>query len=892
MELTSYKNVYRSTISVRDMVEFFLRTGDIDSLSSDGAAFDVNAMQAGSKIHREIQKSKTSEYASEVPFKEEFTFKEGTFWNLFHFEGNGKESLMENEDEVVIQATVEGRADGVFSIRNEFFANSKRSGRCIDEIKSTYGNIYDMKEPLYAHKAQALCYAAMLVIKEHLPSVGVQLTYVEIDTGVKRYFQFWYSRLTILFWLDEVLFKMKRFMLFETKHKIERNQSLNELEFPFEYREGQRDLVGAVYRTIVRDKRLFLEAPTGVGKTISTIFPTVKAMGLSKVDKIFYLTAKTITRTVAEDTFKILSNHGADLRYITLTSKEKICAIQTPDCNPKSCPRAKGHYDRVNEAILDLLTNEERIDRDKVEEYALKHMVCPFEMSLDVSLFADAIVCDYNYAFDPSVRLKRYFADAIKKPFVFLIDEAHNLLERSKEMFSAEISVRTLAELRRELENYLEDYYGYTKRKKKKNNEIECNDEKDNDANSLNEDTTLPAVQISLPGMEEPDRMKSEERAKNVKSALISLTKSLQNTGRALFHIHKEHPTFSVLDSIDELSDQMAILGMKFDQYMEIKRDFPIGLKDKILDVFFNVRFFNLVCEGITDEYRIYSEPQKNGDFIVKLFCIEPKNKLQETLDLVKSTIFFSATLLPVNYYKEQLGGREDDYCVYAPTTFKNENRFIAIGSGVSTKYTRRTDNEYDRIAKYIISLFLSKNGNYIAFFPSYEMMEKIYEKISGNEDIEVLMQKNSMTEKEREDFLKAFEDNEKAKLGLCVMGGIFGEGIDLTGDKLIGAAIVGTGLPMVTCERELLKTYFDNKYGRGFDYAYRFPGMNKVMQAAGRVIRTEKDRGVVLLLDDRFKSEEYRSLFPREWSDCKIINIDNLNHSVADFWRNNVDMD
>ena len=555
-----------------------------------------------------------------------------------------------------------------------------------------------------------------------------------------------------------------------------------------------------------------------MGKTIATVFPSVKAMGMGLVTKIFYLTAKTITRTVAEDTFNLLMNHGLHMKVTTITAKEKICILDKPDCNPTSCPRAKGHFDRVNDAVFDLVTNENEITRDLILSYSKKHNVCPFEMSLDVTLWSDAIICDYNYAFDPNVYLRRFFNNDKQEDYVFLIDEAHNLVDRAREMYSATL----------------------------------CKDDF-----------------LIVKGF--------------VKDINPKLSKLLSTCNKDLLTLRRECDEFELVEDISVFCMHLMQLMTEYETFLQ---EYNSDDRDELLQLYMDIRNFLNIYEILDDYYTIYTDYDENDRFRIKLQCMDPSRNLTKYYEKGRSVILFSATLLPIKYYKEQLGGKEDDYAVYAPSSFSVSNRLIMVASDVSTKYSRRNEREYRKILDYIKSFVNKRIGNYMVFFPSYQMMDLLAD-MASDEIAGLVMQKSNMTEEEREAFLEGFVENPKeSRVGFCVMGGIFSEGIDLKNSRLIGAIIVGTGLPMVCNERELFRGYFDERNGRGFDYAYLYQGMNKVLQSAGRVIRTKEDRGAILLLDDRFLKAEYYQLFPKEWFPFEPVNPTTMDRMLSDFWN------
>lgn len=777
-------------ISVRHLVEFILRDGDIDNRRA--GVRDGEAMQAGARLHRKIQKSMDGSYAAEVALKGEFPV-----------------------GEVVI--CLEGRADGVIT---------DAEGVTIDEIKGMYADVGRMKAPVPVHRAQAMCYAYLYGSQKGLETISVRMTYARLETEDIRYFYEQFTLQELSVWFDELIKTYGEWANFLYHHRIKRNQTIVNAEFPFVYRQGQKKLAASVYRTIEAKNRLFVQAPTGIGKTMSVIYPAVKALGEGKGERIFYLTAKTITRTAAEEAFQLLQDRGLFFSTVTLTAKEKLCPMEKCDCNPEYCPRAKGHFDRVNEAVFALIQEKERITREDVLEYAEKYQVCPHEFDLDISDWVDGIICDYNYVFDPNVRLKRNFAEGIKMNHIFLIDEAHNMVERAREMYSAEL--------------YKEDF--------------------------------LTVMKL-------------------VKPVDKKLEGKLSRCNRLMLELKRECENWKIVDSVDHLAMAVESALGAIEDFEEEHPHFPD--QELLSELYLNLRHFMNMYLRLDSCYRIYTE--HCGDrFRLKLFCVNPVNNLEECLQKAVSTVFFSATLLPIKYYRTLLSDREEDYTVYLDSPFAEEKRLLVIGKDVSSRYTRRTQNEFARIAGYIRRMVRAKLGNYLVFFPSYRYLDEVLKVLEDMEpesgEIEILPQLPGMNEREKEEFLEKFgEERTHSLLGLCVMGGIFSEGIDLTGDRLIGVAVVGTGLPQVCTEREILKQYFDETMGEGFAYAYQYPGMNKVLQAAGRVIRTEEDRGVIVLLDDRFLWEEYQQLFPREWNHFVTVREDGLAEPLERFWRGDI---
>lgn len=787
-EKIGQKTVMEFKISVRSLVEFILRSGDLDS--REGRGPDREAMQKGSRLHRKIQKSQKAGYQSEVP--------------LFYIQDYPEYSIK-----------LEGRADGIFTDQEEMTV--------IDEIKGMYRDVARMEEPVPVHLAQAKCYAWIYAHDHQLKNIGVRMTYANLDTEQIVYFDSTYSFEELNTWFLDVLERYHTWIEFSWEWRKKRNASMQEMEFPFPYRKGQKDVVSAVYRSILRKKQLFIQAPTGVGKTMSALFPAIRACGEGEAEKVFYLTARTITRTVAEEAVQILRDRGLSCKAVTLTAKDKLCILDEPDCNPEICPRAKGHFDRVNAAVFEMLGSCDSMSREAILAQAEKWQVCPFEMMLDISLWVDVIICDYNYVLDPRVRLKRFFAEGTNAPHVVLIDEAHNLVDRGREMYSAVL--------------YKEDVLAIKKL---------------------------------------------------VKDRRPKLARLLDKVNKQLLAYKRTCDTYEILENLGMLPLELLQVTGEMEEYLEDEHDSAV--RKEVLQLYFTLLTFQNIYDLLDDNYVIYSQHDEDGRFRVKLFCVNPAVNLQNCLDQVRSTVFFSATLLPVNYYRKLLSTRSDDYAIYAETSFLPEQRRILIGRDISSKYTRRTYEEFQKIAAYIRNLTAAKPGCYMVFFPSYKMLvdvTEVYEEQYGTvPNIELIRQSPSMGEKEREAFLEAFQaDREGTLIGCCVMGGIFAEGIDLVGDRLIGALIVGTGLPQISHERKILMDYYDKRGESGFDYAYRIPGMNKVQQSAGRVIRTTEDRGIIALLDERFLYQESLDMFPREWFPYQIVTKDTAGNSARDFW-------
>lgn len=804
------------SISVRGLVEFILRSGDIDERRGSGGGME--AMLEGARIHRAIQGAAGSDYSAEVSMKEDIPLGEG------------------------LMLTVEGRADGIIDEGGKI---------TIDEIKGMYIEVEDLERPFEIHLAQAKCYAAMWAKQNALSEISVRMTYVGIENNHIRYFTEKYEYDDLKSWFDELIGRYRPWAEYMAEWEKRREGSIHSLDFPYEYRPGQKELAADVYRTIYHGRKLFMEAPTGSGKTLATLFPGIKAMGEGLISNIFFLTAKNIGAKAATDTLDLMRDRsGLCLKSVNVIGKERACINRKEDkteviCDPEHCEYAKGHFDRINEVLYDLLTSKDSFTGEEVAEAAARGRVCPYALTRDLTEYADCIICDYNYVFDPTVSLSHFFGEGKAAQgagrYLFLVDEAHNLVDRAREIFSAEL---TMGELR-----YMKGL---------------------------------------LKGM---DRRLSANM-----NSLIAQLALLQDD-------HDEsRENYSLYSDITGVINAAEKVAGRFSELMQ-KRPSPMeGAADEILEFSFEIAGFTDICARLDERYRIYAERDSSGDFRLRLLCVDPSANLADFFTKGKATVFFSATLLPVTYYMDLLAGNRDEYSVYATSIFDPDRLGVYINSEVTSRYTRRNRNEYRKIAESIARVASCRKGNYMVFFPSYAFLDSVYEEYmllmeektdteasENGSDIRCICQTADMKEPDREEFLAAFADENSGVLGFCVLGGLFAEGIDLPGEKLIGAVIVGTGLPQISNERDILRKYFDEKDNNGFDYSMKIPGMNKVLQAAGRVIRTEKDTGVIVLLDERFEKPDLKQMFPREWKNIAKITGDEYKN-LKEFWRKNSD--
>ena len=770
-------------ISIRNLVEFIMRHGSIDNRYTSS----IKAIE-GIRGHQRVQKSYGDNYTAEVPLKYTLTYED-------------------------LEIMVEGRADGIL-IEDE--------KTIIDEIKTTTKDLLLIDEntnPL--HWAQAKCYGYIYSMQNELDNIDIQITYYNIDTKSTRILRQSYTLKELeefFFWLID---EYKSWAQLESDWVNKRNESIKKLKFPFEnYRPGQRELAVRVYKSITDSKKCFAQAPTGTGKTISIIFPAIKAMGEDKTSKIFYLTAKTITREVAQNTISLMRKKDLNLKAVTITAKEKICKMDEVNCNPEYCPYANGYFDRINNSLKDILAKYNDYSKDNIEKISEEYMLCPFELSLDLTNLSDVIICDYNYVFDPRVYLKRFF-DTKTTDYTFLIDEAHNLVDRAREMYSATLNEKKFVKVKKliskkdkritrvikEIQSYFED--------------------------KLEDLTTL----------DENDLVESE----------------------------------APLELCEILSSFIKFV----DEYLARTNE----ENEELMDLYFDVYSFLSISDFYDKNYTTIYTKTFNG-MTIKIYCVNPQKVIEEKMKKAKSNIIFSATLIPMDYFMKMYSYDEEDFIINLKSPFDVKNRLLMIGDNVATTYSKRFETSED-IASYIANCVQAKKGNYMVFFPSYKYMDLVFDKMKENyPNINTSIQESNMSEEEKEEFLSMFdEDNKETHVGFCVLGGHFSEGIDLTNDKLIGVIIVGVGMPQIGIERDIIKDHMKDS-NKGFNYAYVYPGMIKVLQAAGRCIRTDDDKGVILLLDKRYSQRIYQSLFPYEWyPNFRVRKSDDVKTLCEKFW-------
>ncbi|HEX2980337.1 MAG TPA: ATP-dependent DNA helicase [Anaerolineaceae bacterium] len=774
-------------VSVRGLVEFVLQEGDLTA----GGFQKRDRAQLGTQGHRRVQRSRPEGYQAEVEIA---------------YPVEGADPPIE----------VRGRIDGVYASMDPVI---------LEEIKTTTVSldlVDEQHHPL--HWAQAQCYAFMYAHLHHLDEINIHLTYYHLDSGREKTFERSFSRIELETFFNGLLTAYldwyRKILAWQTR----RDQSIRQLDFPYrDYRPGQREMAVAVYKAIRANDRLYVQSPTGVGKTIAALFPAVKALGQGLADKIFYLTAKTSGRLAAEKALEDMRQANLQCMSVTLTAKEKICFCPTANCDPLACEFARDYFRKAKRALSEI-DQHHAFTRPVIEQIARQYEICPFEFSLDLALWVDCIICDYNYAFDPRVYLHRFF-DFNPDRFIFLIDEAHNLPDRARAMYSAEIDKKTVLDLQRTLKPH------------------------------------LPALSQKLSA---------------INKVMLEIRKACQAEDQpALVEAELPDPLLKAIREFQQAAEDWLVLNQAAD------------FRQELLEFFFLCNNYLRTAEYFDTYYVSYFERQGQSDLKAKLFCLDPAPMLAGPLDRSQSTIFFSGTLLPMDYFTKVLTGAAGHPKRIFPSPFPVENVSLLVHKGITTKYAERADS-YAAIATAVESICSAHAGNYLVFFPSYAYLSAVHEQLKDKwPEEQLLVQDRGMTETEREVFLAHFSaNNAETLVGLAVMGGVFGEGIDLVGDRLIGAVVVGVGVPQVCLERDLIKDYFDRQGINGFAYAYQYPGFNRVLQATGRVIRTETDRGIIVLLDERFTQARYRNLFPHHWRGFQVVqNTGEIVEKLARFW-------
>ncbi len=781
-------------VAVREMCDFLCRAGSLDSWAG------VKRMVEGTRLHNIIQSRGGAFYVREVTLKRKFEVD----WTIFE---------------------LSGRADGILD---------EDDGYTVDEIKTTTLPLRFINEDDFpAHRAQVECYACIFALDKGLDSIRTRVTYAHLETEDVTYFYHEHSTAELELRVRELLREYGKWMRRRADFTCELRESASKLKFPHKtFRDGQDEMILAAFRAIKRRERLFVEAPTGIGKTISTVYPAFRALGEGIGKRIFYLTSKTTGRKAAEAAVEQLRKKGLKARSIVLTAKEKCCLCREAvrECDSILCEYSEGHYGRVNAALRALLDGYDSFNQALIEQYAREYKVCPYELSLDVSLWCDIIICDYNYLFDPKVYLRRFFSeDCDASENIFLVDEAHNLASRARDMYSATLRFEPFLKLLRRIPE---------------------------------SDTILyPSLRALC-------------------RAFLALKRRADDNLEGGGSFYMSSSLFEDFASTLTLFSEASGEWLRYNRETEFSRE--------VTELRFDAFAYAAKCELFDSRFTNYVECY-NDEIRVRLLCLDPSERLSERLARGRTAVFFSATLTPLDYFSDLLGGGREAVRLQLDSPFPRENLFLAAMDKISTRYGDR-DNAIHATAEVLESVVSSHVGNYIAYFPSYRLMRETAKAFRALDPYtRCIMQKPEMSEADRDAFIRCYNrvPDGNSMLGFAVLGGVFGEGIDLVGERLVGSIIVGVGLAQINTESNIISGYYDEKCDSGFDYAYVYPGMNKVMQAAGRVIRTDTDRGAVILIDDRFATPNYVRLYPEHWKHMRLIgDTFSLSEALERFWE------
>ena len=697
------------------------------------------------------------------------------------------------------------------------------------------------------HWAQANLYAWLyLETRPELSEITVSLAYLALESPAAVELHRLMTRSELADFFTQTCQTYVEFTGNQLKSQKIREASGLDCRFPYpDLRAGQKQFMREVIGAAKQKGTAFIQAPTGTGKTIAALFPAIKAVANHMAEHVFYLTAMTSTRLVAAQAIEDLRKTGLTMKSIVLYAKEKLCLEPALYCDSRQCPYATHYYDHLPAALRQLFLLES-IGQAEILDCAKKHQVCPFELSLDIALFCEIIICDYNYAFDPRVRLARFFGEDCRSQLL-LIDEAHNLPSRSREMFSAtldsarlEAAIEAVKGLSPQMDQSLGILQGYAAR-------------------------LTQELAGSEPGFD------LVEKAANKNSVLIA----------DKFRAMRELPT--------TLISMLGRFSYICRQFLDQNSELP-GRR-AILDFYFSALFFCRVAEEFHDKTYVTTAQINDRQLSIQLMCLDASEKLANSYYDKHPAVFFSATLSPINYFVGLLHGSSKfalPQTLLLGTPFPPENLLVLICSQLSTRYKQRQETAQS-ILKMILQAVGERVANYLVFVPSFaylSMLRNLIRNCSERDRFDWMFQVPDMNEALRRRFLKRFENfGAKILVAVAVIGGVFSEGIDLVGEKLAGVVVVGVGLPQICPEREIMKQYYAEALGSGYEYAYLYPGFNKVQQAAGRVIRSENDRGFVLLIDDRYETPAYTELFPADWQPETVGDADELSDALHEFW-------
>ena len=670
----------------------------------------------------------------------------------------------------------------------------------LEEIKTCRVDREAIPESVEAlHWAQLALYGGLLCRSEpELPVLTLQLTYYQVDSGEEWHRTEEVDRGWLSEFLDDSLARMADWLAREQAWREQRDASLAALAFPYgEFRSGQRKMAETVYQCIAQSGQALLEAPTGTGKTAAVLYPALKALTTGRHERVAFITARTVGRRAAEHTLRDFEAEGMALRRLSLTARDTICFSPGKACHAEDCPFADGYYDRLP-AAMQAAVEAADLDRAAIEAIAREHQVCPYQLAIDLIPWMDLCIADMHYVYSFQAGLAASYAEQ-GQGWSLLLDEAHNLPERARDMYSATLHKADLMAARRE--------------------------------------------------------------------ASAAVRKALDACNRVLLALDKEDWLEADYDSREAAPAALADALQRFVAAVgEQLATTPLFLQSRprLLDFYFDCLQFQRVLEVFDSDFRFeMTRSDEAQGLAVKLRCLDAARLLAIRQQEPVSVTAFSATLSPPRWMLEELGLGEEAIFQSLPSPFSAGQFPVTLNTGLDTRYRARQATT-PQVAEAIAEWLANNTGNCIVYFSAYRYMEDVLAQLPPT-GRQLLVQERRWREAERHELLDTLT-HERNVAAFCILGGVFGEGIDLPGDALASVVIVGTGLPQFNREREVLRDYYQAKRGQGFQYAYLYPGMQRVSQALGRVIRTETDIGSALLIDPRYRDPEYRELLPSQW--------------------------
>jgi DNA excision repair protein ERCC-2 len=771
-------------LSVHELVDFVLHSGDLDT-----RIFNLETMTRGTQIHAFYQAKQNDKYLAEYAL--EYTF--------------------EYENHLI---TLQGRVDGVIVNGSEV---------TIEEIKSANTDIDNFFENNEAwHLGQAKCYALMYALRFNLDVIDIQLTYISQIDERKMMKRYTFTREELQSDVFSYFGEYLAFFYQVEKYEKRRTKRLKALNFPYkEVRSSQKVMMEQVEHALEHEHKIFLNAPTGSGKTMAVLYPSLKVLAEKTNTKIFYLTAKGSGKAQAENALRVV-REKALVKSTTVSAKEKMCLNDKVACNPDECPYAVNYYGKIRNALLDAFKSRDEYNTEIVTEYAKKHELCPFEFQLDLTLLSDVIIADYNYLFDPFVYLRRFF-DSKRGNYIALVDEAHNLPRRVSDNYSLVLDFTP--------------FYSFRK---------------------------------VLKGAEH----------KKIRRIINRIVKDLDEYKEGIISEYETITEFP--HELRSSLDRFLVVGS---EYMQEQGN---NLAEGFSDFFFDVNKFIKILDLADEDFILYTEIDEARKFFPKFFikCLSGAKFINEFLKVIDHAIFFSATLAPAPYFKTMLSIDDDIHQI--PNPFSREQLLIMVDGSTSLYYKDR-EQTLSVVAEKIRAAISVNTGNYIVYTPSFMYLENLEQELRNSEDYDLIVQRPSMSDIEKEKYLETFKlSPTKTTLGLAVLGGSFSEGVDLVSDRLSGVIILGVGYPPPSFEKELEKDYFENKLNDGISYAYVYPALNKILQTMGRVIRSEKDYGFILLMDKRYNYSPYRQQL--ESYDGLVVQVksaERISYLLARFFLN-----